>query len=163
MAFNKNISLKVAKILKVEENPESDKLYVETLDDGSGTERVIQSGLRAYLKKEELLGKHIILAANLAPRKMRGIESRGMLLAADWKDADGKDRVEVLEAPWAEPGTEVVLEGSTACEKPAEISGDDFFKVSINVKDGNVCIADKELLTASKEIKTVFAKNGPVN
>ena len=81
--FAKNIQLKVAKIVKVDRNPDSDKLYVEHLDDGSGTDRVIQSGLVPYLKEEDLLGKHVIIADNLAPRKMRGIESRGMLLAAD--------------------------------------------------------------------------------
>ncbi|MEE1182062.1 MAG: methionine--tRNA ligase, partial [Treponema sp.] len=109
--FNSKIELRVAKILKVENNPESDKLYVETLDDGTGAERIIQSGLRDYVKAEDLLGKNIILAYNLAPRKMRGIESHGMLLAADYKDESGKDCVEVLEAPWAKPGTKVVLEG----------------------------------------------------
>ena len=61
--FNKYISLKVAKIVKVEPNPDGDKLYIETLDDGSGKERIIQSGLRQYLKPEELLGKNIILAS----------------------------------------------------------------------------------------------------
>ena len=82
--FNKHIELKVAKILSVETNPQGDKLYIEHLDDGSGTERIIQSGLRPYLKEEELLGKHVIIAANLAPRKMKGVESRGMLLASDY-------------------------------------------------------------------------------
>ncbi|MCI5830002.1 MAG: methionine--tRNA ligase, partial [Spirochaetia bacterium] len=121
--FNSKIELRVAKILKVENNPESDKLYVETLDDGTGAERIIQSGLRDYVKAEDLLGKNIILAYNLAPRKMRGIESHGMLLAADYKDESGKDCVEVLEAPWAKPGTKVVLEGADInAVKPAEIT-----------------------------------------
>ncbi|MCR5699796.1 MAG: methionine--tRNA ligase, partial [Treponemataceae bacterium] len=103
--FNKNIVLKVAKIVSVERNPDSDKLYIEHLDDGSGNDRVIQSGLVPYLKEEELLGKHVVIADNLKPRKMRGVESRGMLLAADYKDADGKDCVEILTCPWANPGT----------------------------------------------------------
>ena len=91
--FNKNIELTVAKIVDVKPNPEGEKLYIETLDDGSGTPRTIQSGLRMYLKESDLLGKHVIIAANLAPRTMRGVESRGMLLAGDYKDADGKDCV----------------------------------------------------------------------
>nr|MCR5062306.1 methionine--tRNA ligase [Treponema sp.] len=110
--FNKNIELTVAKIVDVKPNPEGEKLYIETLDDGSGSPRTIQSGLRMYLKESDLLGKHVIIASNLAPRTMRGVESRGMLLAGDYKDADGKDMVEVLDVSWAKPGTKVVLEGS---------------------------------------------------
>ena len=82
--FNEHIELRVAKITKVETNPQGDKLYIETLDDGTGTERIIQSGLRPYLTEDELLGQHVIIAANLAPRKMKGVESRGMLLACDY-------------------------------------------------------------------------------
>ena len=110
--FNSTIELTVAKIVDVKPNPEGEKLYIETLDDGSGTPRTIQSGLRMYLKESDLLGKHVIIASNLAPRTMRGVESRGMLLAGDYKDADGKDCVEVLDAGWAAPGTKVVLEGA---------------------------------------------------
>ena len=162
--FNEKIDLRVAKIIKVENNPEGEKLYIETLDDGSGTPRVIQSGLRDYLKPEDLLGKHIILAANLAPRKMRGVESHGMLLAADYKDADGKDCVEPLEAPWAEPGTPVVLEGADpAFKKPDEITADEFFKVVVNVVSKSVEISGKKLCAAGKAISTVHTENGEVH
>ena len=162
--FNEKIELKVAKIIKVENNPEGEKLYVETLDDGSGTPRIIQSGLREFLKPEDLLGKHIILASNLAPRAMRGIESHGMLLAADYKDKDGKDAVEVLEAPWAEPGTQVVLEGADpTAQKPAEITADEFFKVQVNVVNKSVEISGKKLVVNGKAITTVYTENGGVH
>ena len=162
--FAKNIQLKVAKIVSVERNPDSDKLYIEHLDDGSGTDRVIQSGLVPYLKESELLGKHVIIADNLAPRKMRGIESRGMLLAADYKDADGKDCVEPITAPWAAPGTKVILEGDDAnAEKPSEISADTFFQIAINVVNKNVEIGGKKLMTDGKVIFTEFTENGGVN
>ncbi len=160
--FNQNIELKVAKIIKVDNNPEGDKLYIETLDDGSGKERIIQSGLRMYLKPEELLGKHIIIAANLAPRKMRGVESHGMLLAGDYT-ADGKECVEVLDASWAQPGTKVILEGSDVnAQKKEEISVDDFFSVQIKAVDGVVQIAGKKLLADGKEIKTEKALNSDI-
>ncbi len=162
--FAKNIQLKVAKIVSVERNPDSDKLYIEHLDDGSGNDRVIQSGLVPYLKEDELLGKHVIIADNLAPRKMRGVESRGMLLAADYKDANGKDCVEPLTAPWATPGTKVILSGDDVnAQKPAEITADDFFKVSINVVNKNVQIAGKNLTAGGKTITTEFTENGGVN
>lgn len=162
--FNEKIELKVAKITKVENNPEGEKLYIEHLDDGSGSDRIIQSGLREYLKPEDLLGKHIILAANLAPRTMRGVESHGMLLAADYTDENGKACVEPLEAPWAAPGTKVILEGASEdASKPEQISADDFFKVQINVVDGSVQIAGKKLTAKGKALETVHAKNGGVN
>lgn len=156
--FNSHIELLVAKIEKVETNPQGDKLYVETMDDGSGTPRIIQSGLRPYLKEEELLGKHVIVAANLAPRKMKGVESRGMLLACDYTE-DGKEKVELLTAPWAAPGTVISLEGSEPCEKPAKIDIDKFCKVSYKIENHNFMIAGKKALAAGKPVTTQKADN----
>ena len=162
--FNEKIELTVAEIVKVENNPDGEKLYIEHLDDGSGKERIIQSGLREFLKPEELLGKHIILASNLAPRTMRGVESHGMLLAVDYTTAEGKPAVEPLEAPWAEAGTRVILEGSDEkIEKPRQIGADDFFKVQINVVDGSVQVAGKNLTAKGKKLTAVHTKNGGVH
>ena len=162
--FNKNIELTVAKIVDVKPNPDGEKLFIETLDDGSGTPRTIQSGLRMYLKEEDLLGKHVVIASNLAPRTMRGVESRGMLLAGDYKSADGKDCVEVIEVPWAEPGTKVVLEGSDAgAAKKAEISGDEFFCIQINAVGGKVQVAGKNLLAGGKLVVTKNALDSEIH
>ena len=162
--FAKNIQLKVAKIVSVERNPDSDKLYVEHLDDGSGQDRVIQSGLVPYLKEEDLLGKHVIIADNLAPRKMRGIESRGMLLAADYKDENNNDAVEILTAPWAVPGTKVVLEGDDVnASKPETIEADTFFQIEIKVNNKQVQIGNKTLVADGKKITTEKTVNGDVN
>ncbi len=160
--FNENIELTVAKIVDVKPNPEGEKLYIETLDDGSGITRTIQSGLRMYLREEDLLGKHVVIASNLAPRTMRGVESRGMLLAGDYKE-DGKDCVEVLDVNWAKPGTKVILEGSDINKtKKSEISGDEFFSVSINAVNGIVEIAGKKFLADGKPIKTFKALNSEI-
>ena len=157
--FNKYIELKVAKILSVENNPQGEKLYIEHLDDGSGTERIIQSGLRPYLTPEELLGQHVIIAANLAPRKMRGVESHGMLLATDYQE-DGKDKVELLTAPWAEPGTPVILEGADpAAEKPAKIDIDKFCKVEIKIAGKTAQVDGVKLVVAGKPITTQKSDN----
>jgi len=75
------IDLRVGKVLQVEDIEGADKLYKMTVDIGF-EKRVICAGLKSYYKKEELVNKKIILFVNLAPRKMRGIESQGMLLAA---------------------------------------------------------------------------------
>ncbi len=162
--FAQKIRLKAAKIISIERNPQAEKLYIEHLDDGSGTDRVIQSGLVPYLKEEELLGKTVIIADNLAPRKMRGIESRGMLLAADYKKDDGSDGVEVLDVSPAAPGTEVVLEGDEApSTKPDTISADDFFKVEISVVENFVQIGGKRLVCAGNFVKTTLTRNGDVH
>lgn len=161
--FNTKIALKTAKIMKVEKHPEADKLYIETLDDGSGSERVILSGLVPYLKEEDLLGKTVVIANNLKPRKMRGIESRGMLLAADYKDAEGKDCVEVLDCSWAKPGTPVVLKDSDVnAPKASEIDADTFFSVPIRVVNKVVCVNNIPLTVDGKEITTVLTENGEV-
>ena len=157
--FNKYVELKVAKILSVENNPQGEKLYIEHLDDGSGTERIIQSGLRPYLQPEELIGQHVIIAANLAPRKMRGVESHGMLLACDYME-DGKEKVELLTAPWAAPGTPVILEGAdAAAEKPAKIDADRFFKVEIHVNGKTANVSGVKLMADGKAITTQKSDN----
>ncbi len=160
--FNKYIELKVAKILKVDTNPQGDKLYIETMDDGSGNDRIIQSGLRPYLKPEELLGKHVIIASNLAPRKMKGVESHGMLLASDYTE-DGKEKVELLTAPWAAPGTLLTLEGfESETEKPAKIDIDRFCKIEYKIVNHVAHAAGKKLLAAGKEITLEKVENADI-
>ncbi len=152
--FNEHIELKVAVIKSVECNPQGDRLYIEHMDDGSGEDRIIQSGLRPYLKEEELLGQHVIIATNLAPRKMKGVESRGMLLAADYTE-DGKEKVELLTAPWAAAGTPVILEGADASfQKPAKIDIDKFCKVEMKIKDFAAQIAGTKLTADGKPLTT---------
>ncbi len=60
----------------------SNKLLLFTIDDGSGTDRTILSGIAKFYKPEQLVGKDVLFIANLAPRKMMGIESLGMILSA---------------------------------------------------------------------------------
>lgn len=157
--FNKYIDLRVAVIKSVETNPQGEKLYIEHLDDGTGTERIIQSGLRPYLAPEELIGRHVIIAANLAKRKMRGVESHGMLLAADYTE-DGKEKVELLTAPWAAPGTPVVLAGTelgtdgAAPAKPEKIDIDRFCKVEYRIAGHKAQAAGVTLTAAGREITT---------
>lgn len=81
------IDLRVAEILEVEDVEGADKLYKITLNLGNEIgNRVICAGIKEYYSKEELNGKKIIVFTNLAPRKMRGIESQGMLLASVSED-----------------------------------------------------------------------------
>ena len=73
--------------------PKSKKLLQFTLDDGSGKDRTILSGIHAFYEPEELIGKTLIAITNLPPRAMMGIESCGMLLSAvsEFKEGDGEE------------------------------------------------------------------------
>ena len=75
------IQLVVAKVLKCEKVPKADKLLKSTLKVGD-TERIVVSGIAKFYTPEEMVGKKVVLLANLAPRKIRGVESHGMLLCA---------------------------------------------------------------------------------
>ena len=76
------LDIRVGHILRCEKVKKSKKLLKFTLDDGSGTERTILSGIAAYYDPEQLTGKDVLFVANFAPRKMMGIESQGMILSA---------------------------------------------------------------------------------
>jgi methionine--tRNA ligase beta chain len=90
--------LRIARVVKAELHPSADKLLKLQLDDGSGTPRQICAGIRGHYQPEDLVGKLIVIVANLAPRMIRGEESRGMLLAASSapKDAGATDRKVII-------------------------------------------------------------------
>jgi methionyl-tRNA synthetase len=81
------IDLRVGKIIEAIKVPKADKLLQLTVDLGF-EKRTVVSGIAAHYSPEEVIGKQVTLVANLAPRKMRGIESNGMILMAE--NAEGK-------------------------------------------------------------------------
>ena len=101
------VDLRVARIDKAEAHPNADKLLKLTLDDGSGTPRQICAGVKAFYDPEDLVGKLIVVVANLAPRQLRGEESRGMLLAASDANKGDAERRVVLLSPMSDiaPGS----------------------------------------------------------
>ncbi|MEC9374461.1 MAG: methionine--tRNA ligase subunit beta [Planctomycetota bacterium] len=105
------VDLRVARITHAEPHPNADKLLKIQVDDGSGEPRQICAGIRAYYKPEDLVGKSIVIVANLAPRTLRGEESRGMLLAASDAPKDGSEgeRNVIVVTPMADiaPGSVV--------------------------------------------------------
>ena len=88
------VEMTVCKITACESVKKSEKLLKFTLDDGSGTPRQILSGIAKYYRPEELIGKTVVACTNLAPRKMMGMESNGMLLSAE---KDGKLNLVMLD------------------------------------------------------------------
>jgi methionyl-tRNA synthetase len=158
----KTLDLRVAEIVKIERHPKADKLYIETLDI-AGEERTIVSGLVPFYREEELLHKRIILAYNLKAAKLRGVESRGMLLAASDKDAEGKERVEALDAGELPTGTRIGVEGLELSEPPGEIDIDDFFAVPILVAAHSVTVGGKALTAGGAPLTTKIIAEGEVH
>ena len=77
----KKLELKVAQIKEVNEHPNADRLYVITVDLGDRTKQVV-AGIKSSYKKEDLIGKQVVVVDNLEPAVLRGVESQGMILAA---------------------------------------------------------------------------------
>lgn len=100
------LDLRVGKVLEVKDHPNADKLLVLTVDLGTEKRQII-AGIRGHYAPEGLLGAEIVVVANLQPRKMRGLESQGMLLAAS--AGEGEARSVVILTPQREvpPGSPV--------------------------------------------------------
>lgn len=104
------LDLRVATVTQAEAHPNADRLLKLQVDDGSGTPRQICAGVREHYEPEDLVGKQIVIVANLAPRIIRGEESRGMLMAAsNAPKGEGVERKVVLVTPMSpiEPGSAV--------------------------------------------------------
>ncbi len=100
------LDLRVAKITAVSDHPNADKLIILDIDLGTEQRRII-AGLKPYCQPESLVGKNIVVVANLQPRKMRGLESNAMLLAASYMDGDERKVVVITPDEQIPPGAEV--------------------------------------------------------
>jgi methionine--tRNA ligase beta chain len=96
------IDLRVGKILEAEEVEGSEKLLKLEIDLGEKTRQIV-AGIAKFYKAEDLIGKEIVIVANLEPKKILGLESQGMLLAADF---DGKPVILIPEKE-VPPGTKI--------------------------------------------------------
>jgi methionine--tRNA ligase beta chain len=99
----RRLELRVATITAAAPHPNADRLIVLTIDLG-GEVRQLVAGIRAHYAPEDLIGKQIVVVANLQPATLRGVESQGMLLAAS--DSEGRLAIVVPERPVA-PGAQV--------------------------------------------------------
>jgi methionyl-tRNA synthetase len=82
----RKLELKVAQIKEVNDHPNAERLYVITIDLGDKTKQIV-AGIRPYYNKDDLVGKQVVVIDNLEPVVLRGVESQGMLLAA--QDEEG--------------------------------------------------------------------------
>ena len=96
------IELRAAKITACEPIPKAKKLLKLTLDDGSGTPRTVASGIAKFYTPEDLIGKTVIVVANLKPATLCGVESNGMILAADCDE-----EIKVVFLDGVKPGSKI--------------------------------------------------------
>lgn len=99
--FSKS-DMRVCKVLDCVPVKKSRKLLQFTLDDGTGEERTILSGIHAYYEPEDLIGKTVLAIVNIPPRKMMGIESSGMLLSAVY-EVEGEEHLHLVMLDGAIP------------------------------------------------------------
>jgi methionyl-tRNA synthetase len=102
-----NVELRTAKIIDAKEHPDAEKLLILEIEMGKFGQRVIVAGIKNHYSIEELIGKNIVIVANLKPAKIRGIKSNGMLLAA----TDSEGIVSLLNPNNAPPGSRIFIEG----------------------------------------------------
>ncbi|MFN3909707.1 MAG: methionine--tRNA ligase [Candidatus Anstonellaceae archaeon] len=153
-----SLKLQVGKIISVERHPNADSLLIEKVK--LGTEIItIVSGLAKFYLPEELLNKKCIIVRNLQSKVLRGIKSEGMLLAAEGKN----EVLEVIE-PDALEGTLIEFEGISfpLSYNPPQLSIEEFFTFSLEVKNG-ICYANgKKMLANKKEIRTKKVLDGKI-
>jgi len=156
--FHEKVELRVARITAVERHPKADKLFIESVDLGT-EKRQIVSGLVGHYTSEELAGRNVVMVTNLKPARLRGVESQGMLLAAQ----DGV-QVEVLFADHAQPGERITLEGEPAelSAPRAEIDIEEFFRVPIRVRDHRILVEGAALGCSGRPLATARVKDGQV-
>ncbi len=100
------IDLRVAKVLTCEPVKKAKKLLKLTLDDGSGKERTVASGIAKWYTPDDLIGHNVIVVANLKPATLCGVESAGMILAADI-EKDGEETAKVIFMDDVAPGSKI--------------------------------------------------------
>ena len=148
------LTLKVGRIVEVKDHPNADKLIVLDVELGK-EKRQLVAGLKGHYTNNELLNKKIIVVSNLKPAKLRGIESKGMLLAAEKNGEVG-----ILTAKKAKEG-DICSFGSLK-NSNKEISFDDFLKLKITAKDNKVFYGNKELKANNESVSVDKVKDGRV-
>ena len=105
VSFNefKLVDLRIAKVLSVEPHPYADRLYVLKVDLGAEQKQLV-AGLKGHYQPEQLVGRSVVVVNNLQPATLRGVESQGMLLAAQ----DGEKVVIVVPDGDVAPGSQVL-------------------------------------------------------
>ena len=140
------LDLRVAVVTEVNDHPQADKLYVLKIDLGS-EQRQLCAGLKPHYPKDDLLGRHLVVVTNLKPAKLRGVESQGMLLAADAGTVVG-----ILNAPASPPGTQVTAGGVYGKGAP-QVEIGDIAALDLQAKGGKAYLNGAELRTEAETVQ----------
>lgn len=150
--------LRVGKILEVKKHPDAEKLFVETIDLGKLGQRVIVSGLAQHYHPDELVGKKVVVVANLQSAKLRGVESQGMLLAGE----DAAGNLSILEAPESDVGSQVYVEGILSKPLP-QMTFKEFEQVHMALENNVAMYKGKPLKTEFEEVLCERIAQGSVH
>lgn len=161
------LDIRVGKVVSVEKHPDADSLYLEKIDVGEAEPRTVVSGLVAYVSKEDLQDRMVLVLCNLKPQKMRGIESQAMLLCAS---IEGEPRrVEPLDPPeGSSPGEQVFVEGYEAGKPDDKLNPKKkvWEKLQVDLKMSDECVAqwkDMHLMTKLGQITCKTLKGGNIS
>jgi methionyl-tRNA synthetase len=149
------LNLKVGKILEAKQHPDADKLIVIQVDLGNHGKRQVVAGMTQFYRPEELVGKKIVLVTNMKPAKLRGVESNGMMLAAELAG-----KVKVLEAPKSQPGEQIFIAGVKPGEK--QITIEEFAEIKLTTKDKKAYCGNKQLKTKAEDISVDIADGAAI-
>ena len=145
-----DLDLRIGKINGVKDHPNADRLYIISVDLGKIMKDIeIVSGIREYYKKEDLLGKKIIVLINLQPAIFRSVESNGMLLAAVYLD-----NVVLLTAKKSEIGNRVYINGVRRVTPMRKVSFENWKKIKLTTQNNKIKFEDYFLKTDKEEIFT---------
>lgn len=146
------LQLKVGQIIKVNDHPNADSLYLLKVDFGT-EKRQIVAGLKKYFNKEALLNQKAVFCVNLKPAKLRGEISEGMIIVAD-----DTENVALLKASKTDIGNEAKFEGLESNKE--QVTFDEFKKLNMKVLNGNVVFDNNILKTNVEDIKVHGVKEG---
>lgn len=153
MSSFSRLNLKVAVIEDAQPHPNADKLYVLKIN--CGEPRQLVAGIKQFYTPEQLKGKHIIIISNLKPAVLRGVESQGMLLAAQLGN-----EVKVLEAPNSPAGEQVFIAGEEIGSE--QITIEDFAQITFTTQNKNVVFEGKPLQTKKEKVIADIGDNATI-
>ncbi|CAH0687787.1 unnamed protein product [Spodoptera exigua] len=161
------LDIRVGRIVEVSRHPDADALYVEKIDLGEEEPRTVVSGLVNFVPLEEMQNRDVVVLCNLKPAKMRGIESKGMVLCAS---VDEPKQVEPLLAPeGSKPGDRVVVEGYETGEPDDVLNPKKkvWEKLQVDLKTNDSLLAvwqDNKLISKvnGNPVTTKSMKNAPI-
>ena len=164
------LDVRIGKIVEVSKHPDAESLYVEKIDVGDLEPRTIVSGLVDFVPLEEMQDRMVVVLCNLKPAKLKGIESKGMVLCASVVDGSDKRSVEpLIPPPDSQAGDKVYVDGYEGQEPDEQLNPKKkvWEKLAADLKTSNCdqCLAQWQgngLLTAKGDIRAKTLKSAPI-